>query len=87
MVATVTRLKAAAMTVHYFEADGYYARAMTPSTARRAVGTARRWPCSACTGRSSRNASRPFLLATFPAPTCVSDGCATASTSTGRAWT
>ena len=26
MVATVTRLKAAAMTVHYFEADGYYAR-------------------------------------------------------------
>ena len=26
MVATVTRLKAAATTVHYFEADGYYAR-------------------------------------------------------------
>ena len=26
MVATVTRLKAAAMTVHYFEVDGYYAR-------------------------------------------------------------
>ena len=26
MVATVTRLKAAAMTVHYFEADGYYAK-------------------------------------------------------------
>ena len=26
MVATVTRLKAASMTVHYFEADGYYAR-------------------------------------------------------------
>ena len=26
MVATVTRLKAAAMTVHYFEADGYYTR-------------------------------------------------------------
>ena len=26
MVASVTRLKAAAMTVHYFEADGYYAR-------------------------------------------------------------
>ena len=26
MVATVTRLKAAATTVHYFEADGYYAK-------------------------------------------------------------
>ena len=26
MVASVTRLKAAAMTVHYFEADGYYAK-------------------------------------------------------------
>ena len=26
MVATVTRLKVAAMTVHYFEVDGYYAR-------------------------------------------------------------
>ena len=26
MVATVTRLKAAATTVHYFEVDGYYAR-------------------------------------------------------------
>ncbi len=26
MVATVIRLKAAATTVHYFEADGYYAR-------------------------------------------------------------
>lgn len=26
MGATVTRLKAAATTVHYFEADGYYAR-------------------------------------------------------------
>ena len=26
MVATVTRLKAAARTVHYFEVDGYYAR-------------------------------------------------------------
>ena len=26
MVATITRLKAAATTVHYFEADGYYAK-------------------------------------------------------------
>ena len=26
MVATVTRLKAAATTVHYFEVDGYYAK-------------------------------------------------------------
>ena len=26
MVATVTRLSAAASAVHYFEADGYYAR-------------------------------------------------------------
>ena len=51
MVATVTRLKAAATTVHYFEADGYYAK----------------------NDPDHRKASRWHG--------------ATASTSTGRAWT
>ena len=86
MVATVTRLNAAAMTVHYFEVDGYYAR-NDPEHRKASRWHARRRICSACTGGSIQNASRLSLQATCPAPAFAWGGCATASTSTCRAWT
>ena len=41
MVATVTRLKAAATTVHYFEADGYYAKGDPGAPQGQQAGTGR----------------------------------------------
>ena len=86
MVATVTRLKAAAMTVHYFEADGYYAR-NDPEHRK-----ASRWHGEAAALLGLHGPVKPkrfeeSLRATCPALTFGSGGCATASTSTGPVWT
>ena len=86
MVATVTRLQAAAMRVLYFEADGYYAR-NDPEHRKASRWYGEAAASRACTGRSSRSASRRSWPATCPAPIFASAVSATASTSTAPVWT
>ena len=70
MVATVTRLSEAASTVHYFEADGYYAK--SDPEHRKAVLRYGGGVTAVVRLRDGRRKHRPGLDVTLSAPKSVS---------------